>query len=64
MSAHNLSVDFQAPVGKRRPGDPARLVALADKIKNSFNWQPCHSDLKTIVASAWRWQKNFPQGYE
>ena len=57
-------VDFNAPIGPRRPGDPARLVAKADKIKKELIWQPKYSDLKTIVESAWFWHKSHPRGYE
>ncbi|MGE5528159.1 MAG: UDP-glucose 4-epimerase GalE [Patescibacteria group bacterium] len=50
----------QAP---RRPGDPAVLVAGADRIRAELGWEPAHRDLREMVASAWRWHKNHPQGY-
>lgn len=40
---------------ERRPGDPARLVADASKIKKSLNFTPKHSDLETIVKTAYLW---------
>jgi UDP-glucose 4-epimerase len=48
----------------RRPGDPARLVASSDKIRNELGWEPQHPDLKDILESAWEWHKNHPKGYE
>lgn len=39
----------------RRPGDPAVLVADADKIKQALGWQPAYEALETIVETAWRW---------
>ncbi|MGZ5054260.1 MAG: UDP-glucose 4-epimerase GalE [Methylobacter sp.] len=44
--------------GQRREGDPARLVANADKIKLKLGWQPVYADLDTIVAHAWQWECN------
>lgn len=39
----------------RRPGDPPRLVASADKAERVLGWRPQHSDLDTILKSAWAW---------
>ena len=47
----------------RRPGDPAVLVASADKIKTELGWQPKFADLERIVRSAWEWRKTHPYGY-
>ncbi|MCW5877364.1 MAG: UDP-glucose 4-epimerase GalE [Anaerolineales bacterium] len=41
----------------RRPGDPARLVASPAKIQRELGWQPEHSQLDEIIASAWEWQQ-------
>ncbi|HUS52233.1 MAG TPA: UDP-glucose 4-epimerase GalE, partial [Candidatus Bathyarchaeia archaeon] len=57
-------IDFKSPIGPRREGDPARLVAKAEKIKKDLGWQPRHSDLKTIVESAWKWHQGHPGGYQ
>lgn len=56
--------DFSPPVGSRREGDPARLVAKAEKIKKDLDWQPKYSDLKTIIKTAWQWHKTHPNGFE
>ena len=39
----------------RRPGDPAVLVADASRATSLLGWAPRHSDLDTIVETAWRW---------
>lgn len=45
----------------RRPGDPAVLVASAEKIKRELGWKPRFEELDGIVASAWEWhQKRYP----
>jgi UDP-glucose 4-epimerase len=49
-------VDFKTIEAERRPGDPASLVAQADKIGRLTDWNPHHADLRTIVADAWRWE--------
>jgi UDP-glucose 4-epimerase len=40
----------------RRPGDPARLVASADRIEQRLGWRPAITDLEHMIDSAWRWQ--------
>lgn len=50
-------------VAPRRPGDPDRLVASADKARSVLGWTPKHSDLRTIVRSAWDWHQAHPNGY-
>jgi UDP-glucose 4-epimerase len=49
-------VNFTSVELDRRPGDPASLIAIADKIGKLTDWQPKYDDLKTIVADAWRWE--------
>jgi len=44
--------DLPATVGPRRPGDPAVLVASADRIKAELGWQP-DRQLRSMVADAW-----------
>lgn len=48
----------------RRPGDPPRLVAAADKAIRELGWKPRFAKLEQIVESAWRWHTRFPKGYE
>jgi len=42
---------------ERRPGDPASLVARADKIRALTGWQPRFDNLEKIVADALHWER-------
>ncbi len=46
-----------AEVHPRRPGDPAVLVASAEKAGLVLGWKPRIPELDAIVASAWRWHR-------
>ena len=48
----------------RRPGDPARLIASSEKIKDELGWRPQFQSLDAIIESAWEWHQKFPRGYE
>jgi UDP-glucose 4-epimerase len=47
----------------RRPGDPPKLVASAEKATRELGWKPQHPKLEDIVATAWRWHQKHPSGY-
>jgi UDP-glucose 4-epimerase len=47
----------------RRPGDPPRLVASAEKAIRDLGWRPNYPKLEDIVATAWAWHKKHPTGY-
>lgn len=57
-------VDFPVEVGPRRPGDPDAIYADNSKIKKVLGWEPKHSDLKTIIKTAWNWHHSHPQGFK
>ncbi|MEV0323513.1 UDP-glucose 4-epimerase GalE [Streptomyces sp. NPDC050658] len=44
--------DIAAEVTGRRPGDPARVVASADRIAAELGWSAKH-DVRDMIASAW-----------
>jgi UDP-glucose 4-epimerase len=48
----------------RRDGDPAILYASSARIRADLHWTPRHTELDDIVATAWRWRKDHPSGYE
>lgn len=50
-------VDFPVKVEARRPGDAPKLVADVSKVRDVLGWMPAHSDLATIVKSAWDWHQ-------
>src|ERR1700704_4228737 len=47
----------------RRPGDPPKLVASADKAIRELGWKPQFPKLEDIVTTAWEWHKQHPNGY-
>jgi UDP-glucose 4-epimerase len=47
----------------RRPGDPARLIANPDRARQHLGWQARWSDLSTIVAHAWQWERRSVRGH-
>ena len=47
----------------RRPGDPPRLVAAADKARRELGWNPKFPKLEEIVSTAWDWHVRHPHGY-
>lgn len=44
--------------GPRRAGDPAGIVAGADKAREILGWKPKYADLDYIVDSAIRWEQH------
>src|SRR5687768_6451400 len=50
-------VDFKVVEQPRRPGDPASVVARADKVRELLGWQPQHADLEEIVRAAYEWER-------
>ena len=50
--------EISVQMASRRPGDPVELVADVQKIRRLLDWEPTHSDLKTIVETAWKWEQN------
>ena len=44
-------------IGKRRPGDPPRLVGYAARIRKELEWSPKYTDLVTIIETAWKWHQ-------
>ena len=47
----------------RRPGDPPRLVASAEKARRELAWIPKYPKLDEIIRTAWAWHKAHPNGY-
>jgi len=51
------SVDFEVKLSPRRLGDPAAIIAKADRIRAELGWAPQHEHLDEIVAQALAWEK-------
>ncbi len=47
----------------RRPGDPGRLAASCDRIREELGWDPKYPDIETIIAHAYKWRESHPNGY-
>lgn len=41
----------------RRAGDPPRLVAQADLIRDCLGWRPRHESFDEIIRTAWHWER-------
>jgi len=54
-----LAVPFRR--AERRPGDPPELVADATRFRTELGWTPQHSDLPTILRTAWQWLRAWKQ---
>ena len=52
-----------ATLGPRRPGDPPRLVASAERAARALGFRPAHPGLDAIVETAYRWREAHPRGY-
>ena len=50
-------VDFPVRIAGRRAGDPASLVAGADRVRAVLGWQPRHQDVRGIVRQALDWER-------
>ena len=48
---------LRTPMGLRREGDPAELIADASLGRRELDWSPHLSDLKTIVHTSWAWHR-------
>ncbi|MFH8754449.1 UDP-glucose 4-epimerase GalE [Streptomyces atroolivaceus] len=44
--------ELKPEIEARRPGDPARVVAAADRIRTELDWAS-HHDIRAMVTSAW-----------
>lgn len=59
-SGHEIPLE----IGKRRAGDPARLVADSSKARKILNWQPKVTSMEEIISTAWKWHETHPNGYK
>ncbi|WP_152655778.1 UDP-glucose 4-epimerase GalE [Oceanobacillus sp. CFH 90083] len=50
-------------ISSRRAGDPSILIASSEKAKEILRWQPSRTSIEKIIADAWNWHSNNPNGY-
>jgi len=55
--------DFKVVEADRRPGDPPILTSDATKARTELGWMPELPELDKIVATAWQWHNEHPDGY-
>ncbi|HED66900.1 MAG TPA: UDP-glucose 4-epimerase GalE, partial [Planctomycetes bacterium] len=55
--------EIPAEVAPRRAGDPARLVASNERARTLLGWKPERSNPATILADAWRFHREHPDGF-
>ncbi len=53
--------DFEVRLAGRRAGDPAMLLAGAERIRSLLGWKPIHDDLQEIVRQAYEWERQLPR---
>ncbi|HNU81022.1 MAG TPA: UDP-glucose 4-epimerase GalE [Bacillota bacterium] len=53
-----------AVICPRRAGDPSTLIASAKKAGDEMGWQPRYNSIDEIIATAWKWHKNNPEGFK
>ena len=53
-----------AVICPRRAGDPSTLIASAKKAREEMGWQPRYKSIDDIIATAWKWHKNNPEGFK
>jgi UDP-glucose 4-epimerase len=54
---------FPVEISPRRAGDPAVLIASSEKARKVLGWNPSRNQLDDIIASAWGWHEQHPDGY-
>ena len=47
----------------RRPGDPPKLIAAGQKVRDELGWEPKKPELETMIADAWAFAQAHPHGY-
>ena len=55
--------DFKVVEADRRPGDPPVLTSDATRARTELGWKTEQGSLEAMVATAWRWHSEHPEGY-
>ena len=55
--------DFKVVEAERRKGDPPVLTSDATKAETELGWKTGFAELEKIVADAWQWHNEYPNGY-
>lgn len=60
---HVLGTPVPTEVAPRRAGDPAKLIASSEAIREAWGWTPNRPELEEIVRDAYNWHRLHPAGY-
>ncbi len=60
VTGREIPVEFAA----RRAGDPPELWANADSLRGELGWSPQFTRLDDVIATAWKWFREHPHGYD
>jgi UDP-glucose 4-epimerase len=52
--------ELNVKMSPRRAGDPAMLVARADRIRRDLGWQPQYDEIETVVRHSLEWERKLP----
>lgn len=61
--ARVTGVPVSIEIGPRRPGDPAVLIASAERAERELGWRRQRPSLEQMIEDAWRWHLARPGGY-
>ncbi len=56
-------VKINYEIGKRRAGDPAKLIATSTKTERELGYKADFPKVEDTIATAWNWHKNHPNGF-
>ena len=54
----NIKKNCRVLYEKRRPGDIAQVYANTKKFKKTLKWKPKYNNIKNILLSSIKWEKN------
>ena len=55
--------EIPSVISERRSGDPARLIASSQKAEKELGWIKKYTDVKDIIASAWKFHLLHKEGF-
>jgi len=51
------NMDFEIFDAPRRLGDTAKMISDTRLVRQELGWEPCYSEIETIIQHAWQWEK-------
>jgi UDP-glucose 4-epimerase len=50
-------------IAPRRPGDVSIMIADSTSLRSELGWRPQHEEIHSMIETAWRWNRDNPNGY-